>query len=138
MSSVAMPAPAAVSGWDVWRNQIASILFVELRKNFITKRGFWIYLLALAPPAIIWMHSIVALRMGASHGLEKDNTESFLNARQTEDIAAIVFRGQISQTEVAQPAHGVFDAQVRSELLQSSILWPAADNSKFESLVKFQ
>ena len=48
MSSVAMPAPP-VSGSHVWRNQAASILAVELRKNFITKRGFWIYLLALAP-----------------------------------------------------------------------------------------
>ena len=58
----------------MWRSQTAAILGVELRKNFITKRGFWIYLLALAPAAIIWMHSIVTMRRAdvANHALSRD------------------------------------------------------------------
>lgn len=73
MSSLAIPRPNA-SQWDLWRRQAGAILSVELRKNFITKRGFWIYLLALAPAAIIWLHSIVSLRRPdfTGHPFSKD------------------------------------------------------------------
>ena len=61
MSSLALPVPAG-SRWSMWRAQASTILNVELRKNFVTKRGFWIYLLALAPAAIIWIHSFVTMQ----------------------------------------------------------------------------
>jgi hypothetical protein len=122
MSSVAMPAPQ-VSGSKVWRSQAGSILFVELRKNFITKRGFWIYLLALAPAAIIWMHSIVALRIGTNHGLEKD-TEVLAGIFQMfflrpavyfgcVGIFTYLFRGEV----VERTLHYYFLAPVRREVL---------------------
>ena len=70
MSAIAIPTPRIPAGGQLWRSQTAAILGVELRKNFITKRGFWIYLLALAPAAIIWLHSFVTMRSAdvADHG----------------------------------------------------------------------
>ncbi|HYI94830.1 MAG TPA: ABC transporter permease [Bryobacteraceae bacterium] len=122
MSSVAMPAPPA-SGSNVWRSQAASILGVELRKNFITKRGFWIYLLALAPAAIVWIHSIVVLKQGHSHGLEKD-TEVMAGIFQMfflrpavyfgcVGIFTYLFRGEV----VERTLHYYFLAPVKREVL---------------------
>ena len=127
MSSVAMPAPpvsgSPVSGYSVWRNQAASILAVELRKNFITKRGFWIYLLALAPAVIVWIHSIVVLKEGHGHGLEKD-TEVLAGIFQMfflrpavyfgcVGIFTYLFRGEV----VERTLHYYFLAPVRRDVL---------------------
>ena len=73
MSSIAVPTPSA-SHRVLWRSQAAQSSAVELRKNFITKRGFWIYLLALAPAAVIWLHSFVTLRRpdAVGHTFSKD------------------------------------------------------------------
>ena len=38
-----------MSGWVLWRRQIAAILGLELNKSFFARRGLWIYLLALGP-----------------------------------------------------------------------------------------
>ena len=72
MSASALPIPPVVSGWPLWVRQTGAILRTELRKNFITARGFWIYLLAAAPALIVWMHSIVAIARGSRHGLNGD------------------------------------------------------------------
>src|SRR3954454_16884795 len=77
------PSIAAVSNglpargsWALWRSQALAIVWMELRKNFITKRGSWIYLLALLPPAIVWMHSIITMQrpQSAAHDLGKDTS----------------------------------------------------------------
>ena len=77
MSSQAVAAPsdtiAAVRPWALWRSQVRTILGMELRKNFLTKRGIWIYLLALAPVALVWAHSFHELWRGVSrHPLAAD------------------------------------------------------------------
>jgi hypothetical protein len=122
MSSVALPAPD-VDRSQLWKSQGASILAVELRKNFITKRGFWIYLLALAPAAIIWTHSIVALNFGTSHGIERD-TEMMAGIFQMfflrpalyfgcVGIFTYLFRGEV----VERTLHYYFLSPVRREVL---------------------
>ena len=76
MSSLAIPTPETQPVGSVAQPGRPRSLGVELRKNFITKRGFWIYLLALAPAAVIWLHSIVTLRRGgASHITLAKDTE---------------------------------------------------------------
>jgi ABC-type transport system involved in multi-copper enzyme maturation permease subunit len=122
MSSVAMPTVPA-NGSSVWRTQASSILYKELRKNFITKRGFWIYLLALAPAAIVWMHSIVSLKIGSNHSFEKD-TEIMAATFQMfflrpavyfgcVGIFTYLFRGEV----VERTLHYYFLAPVRREVL---------------------
>ena len=45
--------------WELWTRQIAAILRMDLRKNFFSRRGIWIYLLAFAPVALITLHAII-------------------------------------------------------------------------------
>lgn len=124
MSSLAIPRPSATH-WELWRSQASSILGVELRKNFITKRGFWIYLLALAPAAVIWLHSIVMLsgRPEGAHPLSKD-TEILAGIFQIfflrpavyfgcVGIFTYLFRGEV----VERTLHYYFLSPVRREVL---------------------
>jgi len=46
---------------SVWLGQIASVIRLEMKKTFLSKRGLWVYLLALAPVAITTIHSLVEL-----------------------------------------------------------------------------
>ena len=41
--------PSRNSNWSLWGGQIAAILRLEVRKNFIGKRAILIYLLAAIP-----------------------------------------------------------------------------------------
>jgi ABC-type transport system involved in multi-copper enzyme maturation permease subunit len=53
--------------------QLRALVRVELRRNLITRRGLWIYVLALAPVFIIGMHTLVAfLRPESFHALRND------------------------------------------------------------------
>jgi hypothetical protein len=46
---------------SIWLSQIAAVVRLEMKKTFLSKRGLWIYLLALAPVAITTIHSLVEL-----------------------------------------------------------------------------
>ncbi|MGH9627741.1 MAG: ABC transporter permease [Bryobacteraceae bacterium] len=94
-----------------WRRQLTAILKAELRKNFITKRGFWIYMLALAPVAIVWLHSIIALReSGNSHSLSND-TKALAIIFQLFYLRLLVFFGCV----------GIFTYLFRGEVLEKSL-----------------
>jgi ABC-type transport system involved in multi-copper enzyme maturation permease subunit len=41
-----------------WLTQIAAVVRLEMKKTFFSKRGIWVYLLALAPAAIYLMYSL--------------------------------------------------------------------------------
>jgi len=45
--------------WELWTRQIAAILRMDLRKNFLSSRGIWIYLLAFAPTVLIALHALL-------------------------------------------------------------------------------
>src|SRR5260370_19012079 len=46
----------------LWIVQTLAVLRLELRKTFFSKRGFWIYLLALAPVMLFTGDSIVQMK----------------------------------------------------------------------------
>src|SRR5438445_3315625 len=45
--------------WELWTRQVAAILRMDLRKNFLSRRGIWIYLLAFAPVFLIALHAMI-------------------------------------------------------------------------------
>ena len=111
MSSLAIAAPAA-SRWDLWRGQTASILGIELRKNFITKRGFWIYLLAAAPAVIVWLHTFITLKnpTRTTHELSKDT-----------EILAFVFQAFFLRPGVFFGCVGIFTYLFRGEIVERTL-----------------
>jgi len=99
-----------MTGWPLWMRQTSAILRVELRKNFITARGFWIYLLALAPAALVWMHSIDAVIRGNRHSLNND-TEVMAGIFQIFFLRPAVFFGCV----------GIFTYLFRGEMVERSL-----------------
>jgi hypothetical protein len=88
-------------------------LRTELRKNFITARGFWIYLLALAPAAIVWTHSFVTMAKGtssSSHTLVKDT-----------EILAFIFQVFFLRPAVYFGCVGIFTYLFRGEMVERSL-----------------
>ncbi len=51
----------------LWLRQIGAVLRLELKKTFFSKRGWWIYCLAIGPVAITLLHWLFELRQGAEH-----------------------------------------------------------------------
>ncbi len=50
--------------WRLWMRQCAAILRLELKKNFFSRRAWWIYLLAFAPVLLTGGHSLDSMRKG--------------------------------------------------------------------------
>lgn len=46
----------------LWFRQIISVIRLELKKSFFSKRGLWIYLLAFAPVVLFMVNSFYAMR----------------------------------------------------------------------------
>ena len=58
--------------WSLWRAQIAAIMRLEIRKSFLNRRGFVVYLLA-AMPVVIWvLHALVMRARGRQCNFGED------------------------------------------------------------------
>ena len=51
----------------LWLRQIGAVLRLELKKTFFSKRGWWIYCLAIGPVVITLLHWLFELRQGGEH-----------------------------------------------------------------------
>src|SRR4051794_13381074 len=61
---------------QVWMRQIGGVLRLELKKTFLSKRGWWIYLLALGPvflSTMHWMWESAHPRGNSRHSLGEDS-----------------------------------------------------------------
>ena len=58
----------------LWMRQIGGVLRLELKKTFFSKRGWWIYFLALGPVLVTLMHWLIELgRHSGRHSLGEDS-----------------------------------------------------------------
>jgi ABC-type transport system involved in multi-copper enzyme maturation permease subunit len=112
MSSAVIPAIPANGTAALWKSQTLSIFWMELRRNFITKRGFWIYLLAAAPAVIVWMHSIIAMQRGirGRHDMPHDT-----------QILAVLFQIFFLRPGVFFGCLGIFTYLFRGEFVERSL-----------------
>jgi ABC-type transport system involved in multi-copper enzyme maturation permease subunit len=94
----------------LWLTQIAAVLRLEMGKTFFSRRGLWIYLLALLPIGIFASHSFIMLR----HGLPCDfgqDTNIFASIFQLLDLRVVIFFGCL----------GIFMNLFRGEVLDRSL-----------------
>jgi ABC-type Na+ efflux pump permease subunit len=80
---------------SVWLSQIAAVIRLEMKKTFLSKRGLWVYLLALAPVAITTIHSLVELTqteqrraIAAARPVSADILASITVGTPTDDVLA--------------------------------------------------
>src|SRR6266478_403016 len=94
----------------LWIVQTMAVLRLELRKTFFSKRGFWIYLLALAPVVLMTGHSLVQMKMHRPCDFGQD-TNIFATIFQIFFIRLGVFFGCV----------GIFMNLFRGEVLDKSL-----------------
>jgi hypothetical protein len=95
----------------LWLTQIAAVLRLEMRKTFFSRRGLWIYLLALAPLVIFAGHTLIMqlkVRRPCDFG---EDTNIFASVFQTLDLRVVIYFGCL----------GIFMNLFRGEVLDRSL-----------------
>jgi ABC-type transport system involved in multi-copper enzyme maturation permease subunit len=99
---------------QLWIRQIAAVLRLELKKTFLSKRGWWIYCLAAAPVAITVIHWLVMGRMMQNNRIGHhvgDDSIIFAAMFQFFYLRAVIFFGCM----------GVFSNLFRGEMLEKTL-----------------
>src|ERR1700733_3997700 len=95
----------------LWLTQIAAVLRLEMRKTFFSRRGLWVYLLALAPIAIFVAQTLVfKFKMRRLPDFGSD-TNIFAGIFQMLDLRVMIFFGCL----------GIFMNLFRGEVLDRSL-----------------
>ena len=95
----------------LWPRQMAAVLRLELRKTFFSKRGWWIYCLAVGPVLITVLHWLFELHYkGHDHRLG-DDTIAFAALFQFFYLRATIFFGCM----------GIFSNLFRGEMLEKTL-----------------
>ncbi len=94
----------------LWITQVLAVLRLEMRKTFFSKRGFWIYLLALMPVVLFTGKSIVQMKMHRSGDFGED-TNIFATTFQLFYLRLAIFFGCL----------GIFMNLFRGEVLDKSL-----------------
>src|ERR1051325_8898668 len=96
---------------QLWMRQIAGVLRLEMKKNFLSKRGWWIYCLAAGPVFITVMHWLVASRhAGGRHRLGGDSM-----------IFAALFQFFYLRATIFFGCMGIFSNLFRGEMLEKTL-----------------
>lgn len=92
--------------WRLWTTQLSTIVRAELKKNFFTRRGSWIYLLAFAPVVITAIYAAVNRQTHLQH--------------DTVVIAAI-FQFYYLRLAIFFGCMGIFTRLIRGEMIERSL-----------------
>lgn len=94
-----------------WTRQIGGVLRLELKKTFLSKRGWWIYLLALGPVLLTLIHWLFeARRRGGRHSLGEDSL-----------VFAGLFMFYYLRAGIFFGCMGIFSNLFRGEMLEKTL-----------------
>ena len=96
----------AAQPWRLWASQLQTIVRTELRKNFLTKRGFWIYLLAFGPVAIAALYAITNRQAHLQHDTV---------------VIAATFQFYYLRLAIFFGCMGIFTRLIRGEMVERSL-----------------
>src|ERR1700719_3063697 len=94
----------------LWITQVLAVLRLEMRKTFLSKRGFWIYLLAFLPVILFTSKSIVEMKLHRTPDFGQD-TNIFATVFQLFYLRLAIFFGCL----------GIFMNLFRGEILDRSL-----------------
>lgn len=107
---IPMP-PRTVPAASPWARQIGGVLRIELRKAFLSKRGWWIYFLALGPVFLTLIHWLFELRRGGGrHSMGEDSV-----------IFAGLFMFYYLRAGIFFGCMGIFSNLFRGEMLEKTL-----------------
>src|SRR5215469_10748934 len=91
--------------------QITAVIRLELRKTFLSRRGWWVYLLALAPVGLALLHSV-----SMEHIRWRGHT-----AGQDAKIFAAMFQTYFLHLGIFFGCVGIFTNLFRAEMLEKTL-----------------
>ena len=92
-------------------NQIGAVLRLEMKKTFLSKRGWWIYLLAAAPVFLSLMHWLVEMRFhSARHSIGEDSV-----------VFAALYHFYFLRCGIFFGCMGIFSNLFRGEMLEKTL-----------------
>ena len=95
----------------LWMRQLGAVLRLEWRKTFFSKRGWWIYLLALGPVVITALHWLFEMgRPSSGHSLGDDSIV-YAGMFQFFFLRGAIFFGCV----------GIFSNLFRAEMLEKTL-----------------
>jgi ABC-type transport system involved in multi-copper enzyme maturation permease subunit len=106
------PPAGSTSNSTVLR-QIGGVMRLELRKTFLSKRGWWIYFLALGPVAITLLHWMVEARLHSRRGRHSIGEDSI--------IFAGIFMFYYLRAGIFFGCMGIFSNLFRAEMLEKTL-----------------
>ena len=110
---------------QLWMRQIGGVLRLELKKTFLSKRGWWIYLLALGPVAVVIIHWLFeAGRQNSHHSLGEDSL-----------VFAGIFMFYYLRAGIFFGCMGIFANLFRGEMLEKTLHYYFLTPLRREALV---
>jgi len=111
-ASAAAP-PAAVHKDSSVLRQIGGVMRLELKKTFLSRRGWWIYFLALGPLGITLLHWLVESRIGRNGNRHSIGEDSI--------IFAGIFMFYYLRAGIFFGCMGIFSNLFRAEMLEKTL-----------------
>ena len=108
---IAETKPTLGRPWSLWGRQIAAILRLEVRKNFLGKRAILIYLLAASPIMLMALYA----------GLSWQQSRSNVNLGAVNIVFANLYEGMILRTIVFFGCAWIFMNLFRGEVVDRSL-----------------
>lgn len=97
--------------WALWWTQIRAVVRIELRKNLLGRRGWWIYLAACAPVLMFGIHSLYKMHSADMNEDLGRETHIFAAVFQFVFLRLVIFFGCV----------GIFMNLFRGEILEKSL-----------------
>ena len=96
---------------NLYLRQIQAVLRLELKKTFLSKRGWWVYLLALGPVALTLIHFLFeTARHSGRHSIGEDTL-----------VFAALFHFYYLRLGIFFGCVGVFSNLFRGEMLEKTL-----------------
>lgn len=92
--------------WRLWSRQVDTIVRIELRKNFFSRRGFGLYALAFGPVVIIALHAFF---------------DHSVNMREDTMVLAGIFQFYYLRLAIFFGCMGIFTRLIRGEMVERSL-----------------
>jgi hypothetical protein len=96
---------------NLWTRQLGAVLRLEWRKTFFSKRGWWIYLLALGPVVITALHWLFELGRPSSHHSLGDDSIAYAAMFHFFYLRGAIFFGCV----------GIFMSLFRAEMQEHTL-----------------
>ena len=93
-----------------WMRQLTGVIALEWKKTFLSRHGWWVYLLALGPVVLTFLHSLIRARNQGGHSLFQD-TQIFAGMFELYFLRLGIFFGCL----------GIFSNLFRGEMLEKTL-----------------